>query len=86
MKNQNRKCSFSRYTYEQAVEWIAFNDGAGDEDATTPEVVASMITVGFCSDLFGVPALEVALDVVAIRNVHFERKAFLIKKKYDYKF
>ena len=56
--------------YRFGVEWIAFNDGAGDADALDPEAVVCMISVGLLADLFSVTAERVAADVVKFREKH----------------
>ncbi len=52
--------------YVEAVDWIATNDCAGDNDSV--EILATMISVLLTADLFGVDAATVARDVSARRG------------------
>jgi hypothetical protein len=59
-----------RPAYRRAIEWVAFNDGAGDPDALDPEVVSGLTTVVLLADLFEVEAEKVGRDVVRFRKAH----------------
>lgn len=53
--------------YLHAVNWIAKNDGAGDDDALVVDYVSEMVTVALVADIFGVTEAYVATDVVRAR-------------------
>ena len=57
-----------RATYRYAVDWIAENDSAGDDNALDPEVVSELITAQLVADLFDVPPEKVGRDVVRYRE------------------
>lgn len=56
-----------RPSYRVAVQWIADNDGAGDDERLDVEYVSEMVTVALVADLFGVDTARVAQDVVKQR-------------------
>ena len=55
-----------RASYRLAVEWVALNDAAGDDDP--PEILSGLVTVGLVADLFGVDPARVARDVIRVRR------------------
>ena len=55
-----------RASYREAVQWIAFNDNAGNGD--TQEEVAMYITVLLIADIFDVEPDKVASDVCKVRE------------------
>lgn len=57
----------TRWTYGDAVKWIAENDNPGGETALDVDMVHGYVTVGFVSDVFEVDQRVVATDVVRVR-------------------
>jgi hypothetical protein len=55
-----------RASYREAVEWIALNDSAGDDDP--PEILSGLVTVCLIADLFGESTERVARDVIRVRR------------------
>lgn len=62
-----------RASYRAAVQWIALNDSAGDDDALDVESVSGYITTALVADVFGVDATRVGKDVVRARARERER-------------
>ncbi|HYK13839.1 MAG TPA: hypothetical protein VEW70_07635 [Burkholderiales bacterium] len=56
-----------RASYREAIEWIAHNDGSGDDEADDPQHVAESVTACLVADLFNVDPLKVGADVVRAR-------------------
>lgn len=56
-----------RASYRNAIEWIARNDSAGDDDADDPEVAASLVSSVLVADIFDVETERVGRDVVRRR-------------------
>jgi hypothetical protein len=57
-------------SYRKGVEWIALNDDAGSDSATSVIAVRSYISVMLLADLFGVEVDKVARAVVRYRRTH----------------
>ncbi len=57
-----------RASYRHAIEWIALNDSAGDDDALDPRVASELVSAVLISDIFGVPAEKVGADIVRVRE------------------
>jgi hypothetical protein len=57
-----------RASYKHAVQWIADNDSAGDDDALNPDAVAYLVTTLLVSDIFGVDEIKVGYDIVQQRK------------------
>lgn len=57
-----------RASYRDAIEWIALNDSAGDDDATDPEVAGCLVTAVLVADLFDVSSEQVGRDIVRYRK------------------
>ena len=68
-----------RPTYRRAVEWIALNDNAGDDDpvkcgrdgnaqAAMRTNIAGYLSTVLVADLFGADADDVAADVFILRR------------------
>lgn len=55
-------------TYRDFVEWIAMNDGDGDNDALDIEHVSSLISTTMVAHLFGYNMNKVGRDVVNMRR------------------
>ena len=60
--------------YKQAIEWIALNDSAGDDDALNPEIVSGLVTSVMVAELFDVDSLRVGEDIVKYRRKHVDLK------------
>lgn len=58
----------ARASYRSAVEWIAHNDGAGDDDALDPEAVSIYVTTLLVADIFDKDNGQVGRDVVRARE------------------
>jgi hypothetical protein len=54
--------------YREAIEWIAENDSAGDDDALDAAVVGYLVTSLLVADLFDVDEDKVGADVVRCRE------------------
>lgn len=54
--------------YRFAVEWVALNDGAGDDDARSVDAVAGLVSVLLVADLYEKEPAEVARAVVRVRK------------------
>lgn len=59
---------FKELSYQTATEWIALNDGPGDEDAYKVGAVACTIPVMLIADVFGKSPRTVATEVVKLRK------------------
>lgn len=57
-----------RPSYRSAVDWIARNDSAGDDDALDKYAVSGLTTVLLVADIFDVPAWHVGDAVVSRRR------------------
>ena len=57
----------NRASYRAAVEWIAVNDSAGDDDAHDPAIVAELVSSALVADIFGIDTERVGRDVVRCR-------------------
>jgi hypothetical protein len=55
-----------RPTFKQAVQWIAYNDNAGNGDDV--KAVSEYVTTVMVADLFGVNSLNVAEEIMKIRE------------------
>jgi len=66
-----------RPKYSAAIEWIAQNDSAGDDDPL--DILSGLISVLLVSDLFGVDPMRVATDVYSLR--HPEQRQSTTKKR-----
>lgn len=65
-----------RASYREAVAWIALNDGNGDVDRLDARDIVGMISIALIADIFDVPQIKVATDVVLYRaNVDQNKKA-----------
>jgi hypothetical protein len=60
--------------YRTAIEWIALNDGAGETFALDKFSIADYLTVVLVADIFDVPAIDVAQDVVEFRREELKRE------------
>lgn len=58
-----------RPSYKRAIEWIALNDGAGDDDALDAEVAGGLTTSVLIADLFEVESSKVGRDVAKLRKI-----------------
>lgn len=56
-----------RPCYMEAIEWIAYNDGPGDADATDVGRLSGTISVALVADMFGIDQDSVARAVVRYR-------------------
>lgn len=56
-----------RASYKKGIEWIALNDGAGDDEALDVQFISEMVSVALLADLFGKEYLDVAKDIVRFR-------------------
>jgi hypothetical protein len=54
-----------RRTYREAIEWIAYNDEPTLLDRMQ---ISELISVCLVSDVFGVEPINVAMDIIHIRN------------------
>lgn len=54
-----------RASYLDAVQWIAWND---EEEVLDRREVAGFISTCLVADLFGITPMEVAKDVIALRE------------------
>lgn len=54
-----------RASYRDAVDFIAFNDNAGDEDL--PEAIEGYASTVLVASIFDVPVIKVATDVYKYR-------------------
>lgn len=54
--------------YADAVEWIAFNDAAGDE--ASEEEVAGFVSTLLVADVFNKQPQKVAKDILRFRKKH----------------
>lgn len=54
--------------YKRGIEFIALNDGPGDDEAEFVDHVAGMTTVILMSEIFGKDTNEIANDVVRFRK------------------
>ena len=57
-----------RASYRDAIDWIAQNDSAGDDDAYEPERVRELVSSVLVADIFGVESERVGRDVVKRRE------------------
>jgi hypothetical protein len=57
-----------RPSYKRAIEWIALNDGAGDDDALDTEAVGNLVSSVLVADIFEVDSDKVGQDVVKLRK------------------
>jgi hypothetical protein len=57
-----------RASYRDAIDWIAQNDSAGDDDADDPEVVGHLVSSVLIAEIFGVECERVGRDVVRRRS------------------
>lgn len=57
-----------RASYRHAIEWIAHNDSAGDDDASDPAIVAELVSSALVADIFGIDTERVGRDVVRFRD------------------
>ncbi len=55
-----------RPSLREAVQWIALNDAAGDDDL--PELMAGYISVLLVADLFGKEPIDIARRVYTERH------------------
>lgn len=58
--------------YRRGIEWIAFNDNAGDVDAFDPEVVSGHLSVVMLADITNHDAMTVAKAVVRHRKLYLK--------------
>ena len=56
-----------RASYRDAIDWIAQNDSAGDDDAGDPEVAGHLVSSVLIADIFDVSTERVGRDVVRKR-------------------
>lgn len=56
-----------RASYRHAVDWIAVNDSAGDDDALDEGAVQYYVTALLVADIFGVEESKVGRDIVKAR-------------------
>lgn len=56
-----------RASYRHAIEWVAENDSAGNDDATDPNICAELITAVLVADIFDVPSEKVGEDIALHR-------------------
>jgi hypothetical protein len=59
-----------RASYRDAIDFIAYNDEPGADEALEINGVYGMATVLLISEIFGVPQKKVAQDVVKLRIKH----------------
>jgi hypothetical protein len=57
-----------RASYREAIEWIAFNDSAADDDAFDESVAGSLVSAVLVADIFDVPSEKVGRDIVRVRR------------------
>ena len=57
-----------RASYRAAIEWVALNDSAADDDALDAEVAGQLITAALVADIFGVTSEKVGRDIVRVRQ------------------
>ena len=57
-----------RASYREAINWIAENDSAGDDDALDPDTAGSLVSSVLVADIFDVPSEKVGRDIVAQRR------------------
>ena len=58
-----------RASYRDAIDWIAQNDSAGEDDALDPEAAGSLVSAVLVADIFRVPSEKVGADIVRRRRV-----------------
>ena len=55
-------------SYKDAIDWIAHNDGAGDDEALDVDSVSYLVTSVLIADIFGVTPERVGKNVVERRG------------------
>lgn len=61
-----------RASYREAIQWIALNDSAADDDALDPIKVGELVSSVLVADIFDVPSEKVGADVVRERRREFK--------------
>ncbi len=59
-----------KFSYSQAVDWIALNDEPLDDDVNSN---AAFISVGLLADMYGFSTKKVAKDVVRVKLEETEK-------------
>jgi len=72
-----------RASYREAVQWIADNDSAGQDDALDLVCVSELITTVLIGDLFNVEYERVARDVIRSRQRRSARRAELLDRPFS---
>lgn len=57
-----------RASYRDAIEWVAYNDSPGDDDALDPNTVQNLVSAVLVADIFDVPKEKVGRDIVKRRH------------------
>lgn len=64
---KNKGQAMKRASYREAVAWIANNDGNGDDARLSVDEVKGLVSLLLIADIFDVPSVKVAMDVVSFR-------------------
>jgi hypothetical protein len=65
-----------RASYREAIDWVASEDSAGDDNAFVPEDVQDLISAMLVSYIFDVPSEKVGRDIVARRRKLFAERGY----------